>query len=248
MNFQSRGSQAYNEFGMSAIAPLRELDSGKPPSAPTSFTLPRLATTAEFLLVYTGILLYIWVWERRHPHVWMALLAFVLLTHVLHHDTLRTLGLSFAELRPNAEFLLPIMAGIFVVLAVVGFARHILTPVLPGRQTILWFAGYFVWGACQQYLAQSYFHNRLMSVIPNRHLTSLIVALMFGGAHIPNPVLMVATFIAEYIFSEAFARHRNIWPLALAHAAGGFLIAAIAPTSLIHNMRVGPGYYFYGLR
>ena len=232
---------------MGTIASADEIKPAKPSSDAPALTLSNLATTVEFLLVYAGILLYIWVWERHHPHVWMALLAFVLLTHVLHRDTLRTLGLSFAELRPNAEFLLPIMAAIFVVLAAVGFARHILTPVVPGRQTILWFAGYFVWGACQQYLAQSYFHNRLMSVIPNRHLTSVLVALMFGGAHIPNPVLMVATFIAEYIFSEAFARHRNIWPLALAHAAGGFLIAAISPTSLIHNMRVGPGYYFYGL-
>jgi CAAX prenyl protease-like protein len=232
---------------MSTITSAQQLHPPGPPSASSSLTLPRLATTLEFLLVYTGILLYIWVWQRTHPRLWVALLAFVLLTHVLHRDTLRRLGLSLAELRPNAEFLLPIMAALFTVLTVVGFARHVLTLVMPGKQTILWFAGYFIWGACQQYLAQSYFHNRLMSVIPNRHVTSALVALMFGGAHIPNPVLMVATTVAEYIFSEAFARHRNIWPLALAHAAGGFLIAAISPTSLIHNMRVGPGYYFYGL-
>jgi CAAX prenyl protease-like protein len=232
---------------MSTIASVDEFQPVNPSSGSPALTLSNLATTVEFLLVYAGILLYIWVWQRTHPHVWMALLAFVLLTHVLHRDTLRRLGLSLAELRPNAEFLLPIMAAIFIVLVAVGFARHILTLVMPGEHTILWFAGYFVWGACQQYLAQSYFHNRLMSVIPNRHLTSALVTLMFAGAHIPNPVLMVATFIAEYIFSEAFARHRNIWPLALAHAAGGLLVAAISPTSLIHNMRVGPGYYLYGL-
>ena len=153
-----------------------------------------------------------------------------------------------AELRPNAEFLLPVIAVVYITLAVLGFARHVLVFSAPGKQAALWFAGYGVWAAVQQYLAQSYFHNRLMIVISNRHLSSALVAIMFGGAHIPNPVLMIATTIGEFIFSEAFARHRNIWPLALAHAAGGFLIAAITPASLIHNMRVGPGYYFYHTR
>ena len=37
-------------------------------------------------------------------------------------------------------------------------------------------------------------------------------------------------------------------PLALAQTVGGFLAAALAPASAIHNMRVGTGYLFYGLR
>jgi CAAX prenyl protease-like protein len=228
---------------MSTAAPVREFGPASPPSAGPRSSLARWATALEVLVVYSGILLYIWRWQAAHPRVWMALLAVILLSHVAHRDTLRKLGLSLAELRSNAEFVLPIIALVYVPLAILGFARHVLALVAPDTQTILWFAGYGVWAAFQQYLAQSYFHNRLLSVISNRHLSSALVALMFGGAHIPNPVLMVVTTIAEFIFSEAFARHRNIWPLALAHAAGGFLIAAISPASLIHNMRVGPGYY-----
>jgi membrane protease YdiL (CAAX protease family) len=109
-------------------------------------------------------------------------------------------------------------------------------------------AAYGVWCAFQQYLAQSYFHNRLMEVIRNRHLSSLLVGIIFGSAHIPNPILMVATTVAGVVFAEVFARHRNIWPIALAQTVGGLLIAAVSPASLIHNMRVGPGYLFYGLR
>jgi membrane protease YdiL (CAAX protease family) len=71
---------------------------------------------------------------------------------------------------------------------------------------------------------------------------------MFGSAHIPNPILMTATTLAGFIFAEIFARHRNIWPLALVQALGGFLLAAVSPVSLMHNMRVGPGYFFFGLR
>jgi membrane protease YdiL (CAAX protease family) len=97
-------------------------------------------------------------------------------------------------------------------------------------------------------LTQSYFHNRLLRLVKDRHVSSLLVALMFGGAHIPNPILMIATTFGGFILAEVFARSRNIYPLALAHTVGGFLIAALSPAALIHNMRVGPGYFFFELR
>ncbi len=206
------------------------------------------ATALEVLLVYAGILLYIWRWQFTYPRAWMALLAVVLASHMAHRDTLRGLGLTFVELRASARLILPLAAAVYVPVEILGFASGRLTLIAPGWRTLVSFAGYLVWCAFQQYVAQSYFHCRLMTLIPNRHVSSLAVALLFGAAHIPNPILMVATIIGGFILSEVFARHRNIWPLALAQAAGGFLIAALSPASLIHNMRVGPGYFFYSLR
>ncbi|MCL5671592.1 MAG: hypothetical protein M1423_09920, partial [Acidobacteria bacterium] len=77
------------------------------------------------------------------------------------------------------------------------------------------------------------------------HLSSFAIALMFAGAHIPNPILMVATFAGGFVFAEIFVRHPNIWPLAFVQAVAGFLIGALSPPWIIHNMRVGPGYFFY---
>ena len=91
------------------------------------------------------------------------------------------------------------------------------------------------------------FHHRLESLSPNGHLNSALVALIFGAAHIPKPILMVATTLSGFLLAETFARHRSIFPLAQAQAVGSFLIAALSPASLIHNMRVGPGYFFVGL-
>lgn len=206
------------------------------------------ATVLEVLLVYAGILLYIWRWQFTYPREWMALLAVVLASHVAHRDTLRGLGLTFAGLRASARIILPIAAAVYVLAVILGFASGRLALIAPGWRTVVSFAGYLAWCAFQQYVAQSYFHYRLMSLTTNRHVSSLLVALLFGAAHIPNPILMVATTLGGLILSEVFARHRNIWPLALAQAVGGFLIAALSPASLIHNMRVGPGYYFFGLR
>ncbi len=228
---------------MSTAASINGIFSGSAAHAPK-----RLLTALEFLLVYCSILLYIWHWQFTHPRVWILLWAVVLLSHLAHRDTLRGLGLTLVELRASAEIVLPLALAVFAPLVVYGFGRHILVLSLPGKSAILWWGGYTVWCAFQQYLAQSYFHNRLMSIVRSPHLSSLLLALMFGAAHIPNTILMVVTTLGGFLLAEVFARHRNIWPLALAQAVGGFLVAALSPASLIHNMRVGPGYFFYGLR
>ncbi len=211
--------------------------------------LVQALTALEVLIVYAGILLYIWRWQYKHPLCWMALFGTILLTHLLHRDSIAKLGLGLDELRASAESILPIaLPALLLPLLIYGFASHRLTLLWPGKQSLLGFVGYGTWSLFQEYLTQSFFNNRLMSVIRNRQVSSFATALMFGSAHIPNPVLMLATFVGGLLFSWSFARHRNIWPLALAHMAGGFLVAAVCPPALTHNMRVGPGYYFYQLK
>ena len=66
-----------------------------------------------------------------------------------------------------------------------------------------------------------------MLVIRNRHVSSALIGIMFSATHIPNLILMIATLVAGIVFAEVFARYRNIWPLALAQAVGGLLLAAV---------------------
>jgi hypothetical protein len=207
-----------------------------------------LATTLEVALIFAGILAYIWRWQHTIPHVWMGLWAWILLSHVLHHDTLSRLGLGRSGLRASAQWILPLTILLCLPLLFYGFSRHRLLFLHPTWQALVTLLGYGCWCAFQQYLTQSYFHNRLMLVIRNRHVRSALVGIMFSATHIPNLILMVATLVAGCVFAEVFARHRNIWPLALAQAVGGLLLAAVAPETMIHHMRVGPGYFFYGIR
>ncbi|MGH9325883.1 MAG: CPBP family glutamic-type intramembrane protease [Terriglobia bacterium] len=213
--------------------------------APAGRRWTRAATALELLLVYACILLYIWRWQSRHPFLWIPLLAFIIFTHVLHGDTPRALGLTFHEIRGNAAIILPLAAVIYGGVVVYALSTHRLQLIWPGRATWERFVGYGIWCCFQQYLAQSYFHRRLMEVVRTPHLAPVLVGLMFGGAHIPNRVLVVVTIVGGIILAEVFARHPNIWPLALAQAVGGLLIAALVPAAIIHNMRVGPGYYTY---
>lgn len=207
-----------------------------------------VATACEVPLIFAGILAYIWRWQHTFHDAWIMLFALILLSHALHRDTLRALGLGLKEMRASAQWVLPLAILFYLPMLVYGWWYHRLEAIFPNGQAVLSLFGYGIWCAFQQYLTQSYFNNRLMLVIHNPHVSSVLVGIMFGAAHIPNPILTIATFVAGFIFAEVFARHRNIWPLALAQAVGGFLLGAVSPESMIHHLRVGPGYLFYGIQ
>jgi Type II CAAX prenyl endopeptidase Rce1-like len=215
------------------------------PAASHSRATQTLAA-AEILAVFSGILLYIWRWQYSHPRYWIPMLAFVLAGHLVHRDSLRDLGLTAHAMRESAQIVLPVALAILLPALVYGLAAGRLHPEPAGSKALGYFGVYLVWCAFQQYLTQSFFHNRLMHIVKNRHASSALVAVMFGAAHIPNPILMAVTTLGGFVFAEIFARHRNIWPLVLAQAVSGALLAALAPAALIHNMRVGPGYFFFG--
>lgn len=225
---------------MSALTPQEGL-----PFAAARSPAGQAISFAEILAVFSGILFYIWRWQYSHPLMWIPMLAFVLASHAAHHDSLRDLGLTLNGMQQNARNILPLALLVLAPAFAYGLAVGSIRPQLKEWAELRYFGGYVVWCVFQQYLTQSYFHNRIMRVVESPHLSSAITALMFGAAHIPNPVLMAVTTLGGFIFSEVFARYRNIWPLALVQAVSGVLLAALVPAAMIHNMRVGPGYFLY---
>jgi Type II CAAX prenyl endopeptidase Rce1-like len=207
-----------------------------------------LITSTEVLGVFAGILLYIWRWQDTHPDLVIPLFAVVLLSHWIYRDKPKGMGLTSREFWPSTLLCLPVLAAVIVSATVYAFWNNKSASRLAALHIGLAFGGYLIWCSFQQYLTQSYFHRRLMKVMRTPHLASLAIALMFAGAHIPNPVLMVATFVGGVVFAEIFKRHPNIWPLAFVQAVSGFLLGALSPPWVIHGMRVGPGYFFYHLR
>jgi len=175
-------------------------------------------------------------------------LAVIVATHLWHRDSLRELGVTVHKLRASARAVAPLFIALAAPLVVFGIALWSKGLSLPWWLTLKMFSNYCLWCAFQQYLAQSYFNHRLMSIIHNRRLSSALVGLLFGAAHMPNPVLMAATTLGGFVFAEVFARHRNIWPPALTQAVAGYLIATVFPIAVTHNMRVGPGYFSFSDR
>jgi hypothetical protein len=203
----------------------------------------RVITALELAAVYASILLYIWKWHRRHPLAWIPIFGCIVLTHFLHHDSLRGMGILAGQAWEAARTIVPFALVIYGAVAIWAVSAHRFALPWPRDFAVGRFAIYGVWCCFQQYLMESYFYRRVATVLRSPHASAAVVALMFGGAHVPNLVLISATIVGGFILSEVFARHSNIWPLALAQFAGGLLIAALVPGSITHQMRVGPGYY-----
>ena len=222
---------------------------GRPAEAITgdftsSATQPRFSRAR--LWAEVGIcfgLLEIALWTPPDQQLIWGVIAFgsmVALT-IASRRSLNELGLGVRGLR-GARIVLPIAAAACLLLLLTGWSFGWLHEIR-SRNAPLWHGvGYFIWAFEQQFMAQSFFFIRFESLLGGRRAVWATAAL-FCFAHIPNPVLLPATFIAGLGFSEAFRRYRNIYPIALAHAMLGLTVSAAFPVAWLHRMRVGFGYF-----
>lgn len=138
-----------------------------------------------------------------------------------------------------------VAAGLAIALWAVGcvFATtHYPTP----WQIFAWrFGRYVIWVAVQQFLAQLYFFARLENVSGSGKTAALLTGLVFGIAHLPNPILTIATLSGGMILGLVFARYRSIYLLVATHAVIGFAITFSLPMGLHHGMRVGLTFLTY---
>jgi membrane protease YdiL (CAAX protease family) len=107
------------------------------------------------------------------------------------------------------------------------------------------YCAYALWSGVQQLLLQGVFLLRFLRLITRPAVAALTAAALFSMAHLPNPVLMLFTFIWGLVACLCFLRYRNIYPLMLAHAILGITVAMTVPGPIDHNMRVGLGYLRY---
>jgi hypothetical protein len=105
--------------------------------------------------------------------------------------------------------------------------------------------GYLCWAIIQQYIQQTFFFARFEQVTRNGIVSGLLTALLFGVAHLPNPVLAPVTFLGGWVLCELFRRYRSVLPLGIGHGLVGIAIALSVPDHLQHHMRVGLGYLRY---
>ena len=174
-----------------------------------------------------------WVWTA-------AVVLWIIGVTAYHRPTLRQLGVGWAGFARSLWAVgLAAVAG-----AAMLFGAHLagtLHP-YPLHRTLLAVAtGYLVWTLQQQFLLQSFFFLRLEQLLGSRKAVWAGAGL-FALAHIPNPVLVPATFAAGLAFCAVFRKYRNIYTLAIAQAILGMCLAAAVPEALHHHMHVGIGY------
>lgn len=111
------------------------------------------------------------------------------------------------------------LLGVAVCLAI-GLARGTVAVDLHLGATLLL---YPLWGVAQQFLVLSLCAHNLDQLGVPRRLLLAIAAVGFACVHVPHWPQVGATFVLGGWCTWLFFRHRNLWPLGLAHGLLGAL-------------------------
>ncbi len=206
-------------------------------------SMPRLLSLGEMVAVYGIIEAAIWT-EGVARWQWFAFtLAVVIIIGLYRRDLWPHLGLGHRGLA-GSLWVIPGAAALSC--AILAFAYLSGTLHSPFSMH-LWYGaavGYLLWALQQQYLLQSFFFTRFEALLGSWRAV-IAATLLFSFAHIPNPILVPATFAMALVFCSLFRVYRNIYALSVAHAMLGLALAAAIPEAATRHMRVGIGYLHY---
>jgi len=198
---------------------------------------------AEPATVFALIMLYIWRLRYTWPLAWIFILGILILSHVLRREPAASLGFRWSNFWECVERLAPAL----LLLALLLIAGGVLLQTIRNisfEHGLLCLAVYCPWGLFQQYILNGYLANRLLAVLPVRHVP-LIAAALFSGTHLPNWFLMLVTFAAGYYSTKIYMRYRNVYFLGLAHGVIGTALFLVIPDSISHHLTVGPGFFLH---
>ncbi|HEY6349488.1 MAG TPA: CPBP family intramembrane glutamic endopeptidase [Candidatus Angelobacter sp.] len=198
----------------------------------------------ELALAYFLVLATIWTAHATQRILFYITAAWFLLALILAVKRGQPLGLERLPLR-MAMITVSLTIVIATAMMAIAYAAGTLHGLFGVRRPLLHAFTYLLWSLAQQYIQQSFFLVRIEQLISHGRLATLTTALLFGLAHLPNPVLAPVTFAGGWVLSELFHRYRSLYPLAVAHGLIGLAIAISMPDQIHHHMRVGLGYLRY---
>ncbi len=175
-------------------------------------------------------------------------LAFLLMltSHWLRGENLKDLGFRFQDFFRALKLLL-------VPMLVVGFTCLIVGWWFGGEINFLrWHVGRpiagqlalgFGWGLLQQYVLQGFINRRAQIIWGNGWVSVFLVAIIFGGLHLPNPWLTLVTFVGGVIWSAVYQRAPNLFALAISHSLMTWVLISTLPASALNHLRIGFKYF-----
>jgi membrane protease YdiL (CAAX protease family) len=168
----------------------------------------------------------------------LLVLSFISLVYVRNGENRMTLGLGTKYLKPAGFYCICVTVGMAVGLGFWGYLAGTLRWEVALVQRIFW---YFFWAAFQQLFFQIFFTTQFKKVIPNKMGVALCSALVFALIHLPNFLLMGATFVSGFCWALIYCRYPNLFSIALSHATLAVLLKFSLSNVLTCGLRIGPG-------
>jgi membrane protease YdiL (CAAX protease family) len=170
-------------------------------------------------------------------------MSFVLMgvSHRERGETLHCIGFRFDNFVTAARLLILPTAAAVLVIIVVGWTLNQSLLSAPWRNRFLLLP---IWALVQQYALNGFINRRAQLVLGKGVKSIVLVALIFGLLHLPNPLLAVLTFIGGLIWAFAYQRYANLFALAISHSILSITLALAISSKWLDNLRVG--FKFFG--
>ena len=172
--------------------------------------------------------------------------AFIFLSHYIRGERPRDLGFRLDNFAACARLLaLPMLVFVIICLGIGWFTSSINFARWRGGQSLLILPVLgILWGLLQQYVLQAFVNRRAQIIWGTTSAPGiLVVALVFGALHLPNPGLTLATFVGGIVWAAVYQRVPNLYALALSHGLMTWTLISTVPPWSLRGLRVGFKYF-----
>ncbi len=197
----------------------------------------RASEIAEAVAFFLALLAYLWLLVIPFPWPGVLVPVAVALSWRRRSLTPRSLGLGWSDFRASARRWSVIWIFSVFVFLILGRDRLLHLGAL--THGVL----YFAWAAAQQVVYQSMTYLPLRDSLKRPRLAAGLAGIAFAIMHVPNPVLVPATYVWGLVSSLLFERSRSIWGLALLQMMLASTLFWLTPRDLNREFRIGPYYY-----
>lgn len=167
-------------------------------------------------------------------------LTLMLISHRERSESIREIGFRTDNLLSALRHVLAPTVGVVLIILALSFWLNQGLTIKPWRNRFLLLP---LWALFQQYVLNGFINRRLQIAFGRGAVGILLVGLVFGLLHLPNPLLAALTFLGGVVWAWAYQREANLFALAASHSIVSIVLAFTFPSNLINSLRVGFKYF-----